>query len=89
MLLLAKNLSNFVAPLENSTTCITTTLGSQHISIARMVSDTAYSGDRIYRILNWLQSKNAIKICDENPECFDVTCESFDNALVDIRKFVL
>ena len=30
-----------------------------------------------------------IKICDEDPECFDVTCESFDNVLVDIRKFVL
>jgi len=54
-----------------------------------MISDTAYSGDRIYRILNWLQSKNAIKICDEHPECFDVTCQSFDNVLVDIRKFVL
>ena len=76
--------------LENST-CITftITLDSQHISIAMMVSDTAYSGDRIYRILNWLQSKNAIKICDEDPEFFDVTCESFDNVLVDIRKFVL
>ena len=53
-----------------------------------MVSDTAYSGDRIYRILNWLQSKDAIKICDEDPEFFDVTCESFDYALVDIRKFI-
>ena len=76
--------------LENSTyITFTVTLDSQHISIAMMVSDTAYSGDRIYRILNWLQSKNAINICDEDPEFFDVTCESFDNVLVDIRKFVL
>ena len=66
-----------------------TSLESHHISIARMVSDTAYTGDRVYRILNWLQSKNAIEICDEHLECFGVTCESFDNALVDIRKFIL
>ena len=30
-----------------------------------------------------------IKICDDYPEFFDVTYESFDYALVDIRKFIL
>ena len=60
-----------------------------HISITEMVSNTPYTRDRVNRIINWLMSKNAIKMSEKHSECVQVICNSFDNVLTEVRQFVI
>ena len=59
------------------------------MSITKLGSDTTYSLDRVYRILNWLQSKGVIKFCGKPSDDFVITCKSFDSAMINIKKFVI